>query len=46
MEVDGSSLTLNLVNLSCGLEGDIQHGEKFFVTGEYEGELIAHVLLE
>jgi len=41
--VFGSSSTLNLVNLSRGLEDDIQPGDEFIVTGEHEGESIVHV---
>ena len=42
--VFGSSSTLNLVNLSHGLEGDIQPGDEFIVTGEHEGESIARLV--
>jgi hypothetical protein len=35
--VFGSSSTLNLENLSRGLDNDIQHGDEFIVTGEHEG---------
>ena len=35
--VFGSSSTLNLENLSRGLENDIQPGDEFIVTGEHEG---------
>ena len=39
--VFGSSSTLNLENLSRGLENDIQSGDEFIVTGEHEGKLCA-----
>jgi selenocysteine lyase/cysteine desulfurase len=35
--VFGSSSTLNLENLSRGLDNDIQPGDEFIVTGEHEG---------
>ena len=35
--VFGSSSTLNLENLSRGLDNDIQPGDEFIVTGDHEG---------
>ena len=35
--VFGSSSTLNLENLSRGLDNDIQPGDEFIITGEHEG---------
>lgn len=42
--VFGSSSTLNLENLSRGLENDIQPGDEFIVTGEHEGMIESKLL--
>lgn len=36
--VFGSSSTLNLENLTRGLENDIHPGDEFIITGEHEGQ--------
>ena len=43
--VFGSSSTLNLENLSRGLENDIQPGDEFIVTPEHEGVLVVCMVI-